>query len=160
MAFRSQSYWRTMASRMGVEMNRTMATSTTPKMKPYAPALDDNLNHTKPRTIKGEFIPMYAAMGSIVLALSFVFISAKQQLAYSPSVHLSKRRRGSFPEFSDPDYAIDESDKFIKKSFFRKIAHLQDVDSPIPNPIKGDITTRSNQAESLKSVGVDPSRRF
>ncbi|KAL5700549.1 hypothetical protein ACHQM5_025976 [Ranunculus cassubicifolius] len=160
MAFRSQSVWRTMASRMGVGTNRTIATSTTPKMKPFAPALDDNLNHTKPRTIKGEFVPMYAAMGSIVLALSFVFITAKQQLAYSPSVHLSKKKRGSFPEFSDPDYAIDESDKFIKKSFFRKVAHLQDVDSPIPNPIRGDLRSRSNQTESLKSVGVDPSTRI
>ncbi|KAF5203049.1 Nfu1 iron-sulfur cluster protein [Thalictrum thalictroides] len=155
MAFKSIGYLKTMASRMGA--NRTMATSTIPKMKPYAPTLDAQLHHTKPGPIKGESVPVFVAMGSIMLAFSFVFVTAKQHLAYSPAVHVSKKKRGSLPELSDPDSAVDGSDKFIKRSLFRKVAHASNNNPTIPNPIGGDIYTRPVQAETLKSVGVNPS---
>ncbi|PIA41323.1 hypothetical protein AQUCO_02200020v1 [Aquilegia coerulea] len=153
MAFKSMGYLRTMAS-------RTMATSTIPKMKPYAPTVDAQLHNTKPGPIKGESVPVYATMGAIMLAFSFVFVTAKQHLAYSPAVHISKKKRSSLPELSDPDSAVDGSEKFVKRSLFRKVAHAKSNNPTIPNPIRGDVYTRPVQAETLKSVGVNPSTRI
>ncbi|KAF8390769.1 hypothetical protein HHK36_025297 [Tetracentron sinense] len=161
MAFRATSYWRSMLSRLGG--NRSFATSTAPKMKPFAPTAGFARAHgTKPRAaIKGEFVPVYVALGLIVLSLSIGAHTAKQQLLYCPSVRVNKKRRETLPEVVEPDHVVEEADKFITKSFFRKVAHIQefDHDPAISDPIRGDVFAMpiKAKAETLKSVGVDPS---
>lgn len=96
------------------------------------------------RVIRGDFVPVYVALGMIMLSMSFGLNCAKQQLLYAPNVFVSKKKRETFPEVNDPDYVVDEADKFITKSFFRRIAHVQefDKDKVMSNPISGDALKR------------------
>jgi len=55
---------------------------------------------------------------------------------------------------------VDEADKFIKKSFFRKVAHVQEFDHNglqyLPDPSRKDVFAQKPRAETLKDVGIDP----
>ncbi|CAH9082921.1 unnamed protein product [Cuscuta europaea] len=110
--------------------------------------------------LKGEFFPVYVAVGMIALAAGFGIHTARHQLGRSPNVHLKKSRRETVAEVVEPDQVVDDANNFIKKSFFRKVAHVQhDFDSTqpiIPDPIRGDVLAREPKAETLKSVGVNP----
>ncbi|KAK2974144.1 hypothetical protein RJ640_021435 [Escallonia rubra] len=136
----------------------TFVTSTLPRMKSYAPASD--LGHhedTKPRA--GEFMPVYVAVGMVLLSVSIGTFTALHHLRHSPNVHVRKSRRETMPELCDPDRTVKEGDEFIKKSFFRKVAHVQDFnlkDPVMPDPIRGDALASELRAETLKSVGIDP----
>ncbi|GAV82585.1 hypothetical protein CFOL_v3_26036 [Cephalotus follicularis] len=83
--------------------------------------------------------PLYMVMGMVVLAVTIATHTAKQQLRHSPTVHVNKKRRESMPEVYDPDRTVASADKFINKSFLRKVAHIQDnnnilEDTTRPNP--------------------------
>lgn len=60
----------------------------------------------------------------------------------APGVYVKKSRRETVPEVDDPDQQLDYADRFINKSLFRKIAHVQDYNLPhhnMPDPIRDDI---------------------
>lgn len=103
---------------------------------------------------------MYVVLGLIAVALSFGAHTAKQQLAYSPGVRVSKKRRETLPEVVDPDLVANEADRFINKSLFRRVAHIQDMDAKragISDPTRpSDPFRMPKRVEDLKSVGVDP----
>lgn len=94
-------------------------------------------------TMKAEFTPIYVVLGLVVVAASIGTHTAKQQLMHSPTVHVSKKRRESMPEVEDPDRVISSADKFVNKSFLRKVAHIQDNKPTLPDPIRPDPFTRS-----------------
>ncbi|CAH9092156.1 unnamed protein product [Cuscuta epithymum] len=108
----------------------------------------------------GEFFPVYVAVRMIALAAGFGIHTARHQLSRSPNVHLKKSRRETVPEVVEPDRVVDDAHNFIKKSFFRKVAHVQHhfdaAQQTIPDPIRGDVLAREPKAETLKSVGVNP----
>ncbi|PIA41322.1 hypothetical protein AQUCO_02200019v1 [Aquilegia coerulea] len=149
MAFRTMTNLRRMMN--GVSANggsRSYATSMTNPVK----ATVDELRK------KGDFVPIYVALGMIMLSLSFGAHTALHHLTYSTDVHVSKKKREELPEVEEPEYVVDEAIKFMKKSFFRKVAHIQDHfhrDEVIPNPIKGDVYTRPVKVETLKPVELD-----
>lgn len=94
--------------------------------------------------MKGDFVPVYVALGLIALSVGFGFQTAMHQLKRAPNVSVKKSRRETIPEVTEPEEVVDEADKFIKKSFFRKVAHVQEFDhqSVIPDPIRGDALAR------------------
>lgn len=144
--------------------NATYATSTTPKTKAYAPTADygqfqDHHQGKSKLAVKGDFVPVYVAIGLIFLSVGLGLHTAKQQLFHSPTVRVSKKTRETLPEVVDPDKVVDESEKFLKKSFFRKVAHVQEFDNgdhPMRDPIRKDAYAYKPHVETLKSVGVDP----
>ncbi|KAH6786041.1 hypothetical protein C2S51_038496 [Perilla frutescens var. frutescens] len=78
--------------------------------------------------------------------------TATQHFFRSPSVHVTKRNRGSMPEVDQPDVSIRSGDNLINKSFLRKVGHLQDKqygDETVAN-----IYTRSRESDTLQTVGV------
>ncbi|CAK7336874.1 unnamed protein product [Dovyalis caffra] len=163
MAFRSMGYWKSMASRL--RGTATYATSTPPKLKSYAPAADQfgHQYHQESKLgkkIKGDFVPVYVALGMIAVSTSLGLYTAKQQVLYAPNVRVKKKTRETIPEVVDPDKVVDEADKFIKKSFFRKVAHVQEFDHDglqyLPDHIHKDALAHKPHAETLKDVGVDP----
>lgn len=82
-----------------------------------------------------------------------------QQMGRAPGVYVRKSRRETVPEVDDPEESLEYADRFMNKSFFRKIAHVQDYDHPrynMPDPIHDDVYARRPRTETLKSVGVDP----
>ncbi|KAJ0053089.1 hypothetical protein Pint_01308 [Pistacia integerrima] len=164
MAFRSMSYLRSMMRGIRGSNSATYATSTTPKLKAYAPTADyghfqEHQQRSKTKAIRGDFVPVYVAIGMIVLSTTLGLHTVMQQLRYSPGVRVKKKERETLPEVFLPDKVVDEADKFKKKSFFRKVAHVQEFeygDHSISDPIRKDAFAHKPRAETLKSVGVDP----
>ncbi|XP_059448903.1 uncharacterized protein LOC132180074 isoform X2 [Corylus avellana] len=149
---------KSMLTRLGG--NRWFASSTTPKMKLFTPTVDathaDKLSSRM--AMRAEFAPIYMVMGMVVVAMSIATHTAKQQLMHSPAVHVSKKRRESLPEVEDPDGVLSSADKFVNKSFLRKVAHIQDSKPTLPDPVRPNPFTRPRNADTLKSAGVDPAR--
>ncbi|KAI8529305.1 hypothetical protein RHMOL_Rhmol12G0215000 [Rhododendron molle] len=150
-----------MLSRLGAGKSPTFATSTTPKMKAFALPLD--LGHGKdakqgaPPPLKGDFVPVYVALGLIGLSATLGMYTAMHQLSRAPNVRVRKSLRETIPEVVVPELTVEEGDKFIKKSWFRKLAHIQEKDDPIvPTHVNCEILVKPPKAETLKDVGVDP----
>ncbi|GFP91724.1 hypothetical protein PHJA_001316400 [Phtheirospermum japonicum] len=64
--------------------------------------------------------------GMVSIACIIGIHTAKQQLLYSPSVQVTKKRRECIPEVDSPDAVMRSADKFMSKSFLRKVGHIQD----------------------------------
>ncbi|KAI4336413.1 hypothetical protein L6164_014944 [Bauhinia variegata] len=170
MAFRStMGRWKTLMSNgiRGGSKASAYATSTTPKMKAYAPTVDygyaqQHQQGKSSRPVKGDYVPVYVAIGMIALSTSLGLHTAWQQLRHSPTVRVKKQRRETLPEVVEPEHVVEESEKFLNKSFFRKVAHVQEYYNPekqvIPDPIRKDAYAHPPRVETLKSVGVDPAQ--
>jgi len=92
--------------------------------------------------MKGEYAPIYIVMGMVAVVVSIATHTAKQQLLHSPMVNCSKKKRESIPEVEDPDTVITSADKFINKSFLRKVAHIQSDTKTLSDPVHPDPFTR------------------
>ncbi|KAK9684380.1 hypothetical protein RND81_10G205900 [Saponaria officinalis] len=127
-----------------------------PKMKAYASTAggeEGDASQGKPRA---RYTPVYVALGMISLAVVLGLHTAKQQFMHAPAVRVKKSRRETVPEVMEPEHVAKESENFMKKSLFRKVAHVQEFNTPLDDPIHGNPLTRDSRVESLKSVGVDP----
>ncbi|KAL9335497.1 hypothetical protein Peur_072678 [Populus x canadensis] len=141
MAFRSTGYWKWMTSRL---RGNAHATSTSPKRQVYAgPAADfgylDFVEEGRKTSVKADFT--YTG------------------LLKAPNVRVKKKLRETIPEVVVPDKVVDEGKKFVEKSFYRKAAHVQEFEIGIqymPNPICKDVYAHPLNAETLKSVGIEP----
>ncbi|KAK2634739.1 hypothetical protein Ddye_029531 [Dipteronia dyeriana] len=147
MAFRG--YWRSMVSRLGGgNGNRSFATSNSA-----------HANHSYNKyAVTGEFAPVYMVLGLLTVALTIGTHTAKQQLVHCPNVSVSKKKRRSLSEVEDPDRAVNSSDKFLNKSFLRKMANIQEHNRVLPDSARPDPFTAPRKVETLKTVGVNPSR--
>ncbi|XP_027125280.1 uncharacterized protein LOC113768459 isoform X2 [Coffea eugenioides] len=128
-------------------------------MKAFVPTADLALPpEIKARAKKGDFAPMFMAIGMIGLSTSLGMYIALKELRSGPNVYVKKSRRETIPEVVEPEHVLEESEKFMKRSIFRKLAHINDKarEQVIPNPIRGDIYSRPPRAETLKDMGVDP----
>ncbi|KAG9447317.1 hypothetical protein H6P81_013445 [Aristolochia fimbriata] len=154
MALRVTGYWRTLLTRMAG--NRSMATSTAQKMKPMTGRSETVDSHRpKHKALKGEYAPIAIVLGMCGVAVAMAMHSAKQQLLHHPGVTISKKRRESLMEADNPDKALKEANKFLTKSFLRRVAHIQDSNEPVvPDSIHGDVFASEKKAVTLKSVGV------
>ncbi|XP_057472790.1 uncharacterized protein LOC130761323 [Actinidia eriantha] len=159
MVFRTPSYLKSVVSRLGGKSSNTFATRTAPKSKAYAPALELGLRQdaTKPHPVTGDFVPVFVAVGMMVMSASLGLYTGLHQLSRAPNVFVRKSRRETMAEVVEPDHVVEDADKFIKKSFFRKVAHIQAPPEPlVPIHQPCEILTRPPRADTLKSVGVDP----
>ncbi|XVF54807.1 hypothetical protein PTKIN_Ptkin05aG0211400 [Pterospermum kingtungense] len=165
MAFRLTGYMKQIIAST-LRGKATYATSTPPKLTPYSPTANFG-RYTQdakpPKKVRGDFVPIYVAIGMIALSTMLGLHTAMQQLKNSPQVRVNKKRRETLPEVEEPDRVLDEVDKLMKQSFFRKVAHVQedrDVDFTVDDPaVRSDIFVHKPQAETLKSVGVNPKFR-
>ncbi|KAL7099524.1 hypothetical protein ACP275_09G089300 [Erythranthe tilingii] len=157
MAFTKAAYWKSMAGNYS-----SFTTLTSSKMKPYSPTADNFVpspgGGIKSKLPKGGFAPVFVAVGMIALSASFGVYTAVHQLRRNPSVSVRKSRRETIPEVVEPEHVAEEAEKFVKQSFFRKVAHVQDFDRQevMSDPIRGDVFTRPVRVETLKDVGVEP----
>uniref|UniRef100_A0ACD5ZCC4 Uncharacterized protein n=1 Tax=Avena sativa TaxID=4498 RepID=A0ACD5ZCC4_AVESA len=104
----------------------------------------------------GDYVPLYVALGMIGLSVTLGLHTARQQLAHAPNVRLDKRKRETVAEVADPDLALDDAERFVGSSVFRKVAHVQDdrsLTAGVADPV-ADYPVR--KAVTLKDVGVDP----
>ncbi|KAH7683372.1 hypothetical protein IHE45_05G178000 [Dioscorea alata] len=141
MASRAVNYWRS--------ITRSKSTAASP------------LPHFAEESKGGrmDFIPVYVALGLIMLSVTCGLHTAKQHVLYDPSVRVHKKRRETIPELVEPDRVVNESDRYINKSLFRHVAHLQDFDAVrtgISDPTRGETINKSRRVVTLKEAGVDP----
>lgn len=125
-------------------------------MKAFAAGTAD-LGHKSGSSKARDYMPVSVSIGLIFLSISFGLYTARHQILHSPGVHVKKSRRETIPEVVEPETVTHESEEFLTKSFFRKIAHVQDFDIVIPNKPGKDSFSYRPKVETLKSVGVDPS---
>ncbi|KAL3732134.1 hypothetical protein ACJRO7_028902 [Eucalyptus globulus] len=161
MAFRSPSRLYLMLHRArGVSAGTSYATATAPKLKAYAPSAPADVGRAEQRAGKpwGSYVPVCVAAGMILLAATLGLHTMKQQIMHSPAVRVNKSRRETVPEVVEPERVVEESENFLTRSFFRKVAHVQDVNpgEAVPDPIRKDAYAHPPKAETLRSVGVDP----
>lgn len=146
-----------------VQRLRAYTTATTPRSKAYSPAATE-YGSQRPATTtttaatKGDFIPIYVSIGMISLSVSFGLYTAYLHLHENPGVRVKKKTRETVPEVEDPDKVLNEADRFANRSWFRKIAHVQEFDKHdvVPDPIRKDQFAHKPRAVTLKDVGVDP----
>uniref|UniRef100_A0A7N0UA20 Uncharacterized protein n=1 Tax=Kalanchoe fedtschenkoi TaxID=63787 RepID=A0A7N0UA20_KALFE len=156
MAFRAALTSNMRSSRMlsgGVARRSFAASSTLDAAEPH------QLHHKTSTAwaAKADFAPIYMVLGMVVVAVSIGVHTAKQQIMHAPGVKVAKKKRETISEIDDPDVTVSSADKFISKSFLRKVAHIQE--SERPDPSRGNPFTSPRNAETLKSVGIDPSIR-
>jgi len=104
----------------------------------------------------GDYVPVYVMLGMIGVSVTLGLHTARQQLAHAPNVRLDKRKRETVAEVADPDLALDDAERFVGSSVFRKVAHVQDdrsLTAGVADPV-ADYPGR--KAVTLKDVGVDP----
>ncbi|CAI0380152.1 unnamed protein product [Linum tenue] len=97
MAFSSTGLWKRSLNSLGGGKNtNTFAISTLPKMKPYSLAADRHQFVRKSSSSsswwppRGEYAPVYVALGFIVLSASMGLHMVAHQILYSPSVRVKK----------------------------------------------------------------------
>ncbi|GMP82007.1 hypothetical protein CsSME_00036502 [Camellia sinensis var. sinensis] len=160
----ARHYWRSILVGNGTGGARLFASSTTPKMKHFNPTVDSIHSHHPPSksrmaALKGDFVPIAVVFG-LVMALAIGVHTTKQQLFHSPAVQINKKKRESILEVEDPDYIMVDSNKFLNKSFLRKVTHIQDHDPTQTNPSRPNILHSSHNitifltSTSPKSVGA------
>ncbi|KAJ4720353.1 NADH-ubiquinone reductase complex 1 MLRQ subunit [Melia azedarach] len=136
MASRATGYWRSMLTRVGG--SRPFATSTRLKMAQTTGNSAQASHSYNKFSATGEFAPVYVVLGMLMIALSIGAHTAKQQIAHCPNVCVTKKKRGSISEVEEPDHVVTTADKFVNKSFLRKVAHIQDHNRTIPDPVRPD----------------------
>lgn len=144
-----------------VQRLRNYTTAKTPRSKAYSTTATDyggQRTSTTTTATKGDFIPVYVSIGLISLSVSFGVYTAYLHLHENPSVRVNKKIRETVPEIEDPDRVLNEADRFANRSWFRKIAHIQEFDKQdvISDPIRKDQFAHKPRAVTLKDVGVDP----
>ncbi|KAG0485723.1 hypothetical protein HPP92_009802 [Vanilla planifolia] len=77
----------------------------------------------------GDLVVLYVPLGLVLLGLTMGAYTAQRQLASSPSVRINKKRRGTVPEVDEPEHVAGEAERFVNRSFFRSVAHVQDFDA-------------------------------
>ncbi|KAL0354925.1 UNVERIFIED_CONTAM: hypothetical protein Sradi_3939400 [Sesamum radiatum] len=103
----------------------SFTTSTSPKLKAYAPTADHYLPSPSPGGIKfkvpkGDYVPVFVAVGMIALSVSFGTYTIYHQLSRNPQVYLKKSRRETIPEVVEPEQVAEEAEKYVKESFFQE----------------------------------------
>ncbi|KAM4081610.1 hypothetical protein ACJW30_11G105100 [Castanea mollissima] len=138
--------------------NRSFATSTAPQFAPTVDAAHAD-NSLISRLVglfllglKFELAPLYVLLGIVGVGVTIGIHTMKQQLMHSPTVPVNKKRRVSVLEVEDPEAIINNSDKFVRHSFLRKVAHIQDHKPVLPDARRTNPYTRPRTAETLKTV--------
>jgi hypothetical protein len=75
---------------------------------------------------RGDYVPVYVALGMVALSVTLGLHTARQQLAHAPNVWVDKKKREAVPEVAAPELVLDEAERFVDRSLFRKVAHVQD----------------------------------
>ncbi|GJN25455.1 hypothetical protein PR202_gb13283 [Eleusine coracana subsp. coracana] len=89
------------------------------------------------------------------MSVSLGLGTARQQLAHAPNVRVDKKKRAqTVPEVAAPDLALDEAERFVGKSLFRKVAHVQDDRSLAAGGVADPVTDYpGRKAVTLKGRG-------
>ncbi|XP_021771855.1 uncharacterized protein LOC110735997 [Chenopodium quinoa] len=107
----------------------------------------------KSKWIRADFAPIYIVAGFVIIAGGIASHTGYQQLVHNPNVYFNKKKREMINELENPMQAVNHGGRYVDNSFLRKVAHVQDKGKEtVPNPVNGNIYTRSRHAETLESI--------
>ncbi|CAA0827348.1 F-box/LRR-repeat protein 14 [Striga hermonthica] len=144
------------------QCTRGLASSTTPRLA----ATSVGAAHHHQSAHSGGFLRRIGAQGPMGVVIGIIggmvglaacigIHTAKQQLLHSPSVQVTKKRRECIPEVESPDDIVSSADKFVHKSFLRKVGRIQERHGHnVDEHARYGHTHGSPGVETLKSVGV------
>ncbi|CAL4981042.1 unnamed protein product [Urochloa decumbens] len=98
-----------------------------------------------------DYVPVYGALGATAFSVTLGLGAAGHELAHAPNVRLDKKKREALPEVAAPDLAVDEADRFRRRSLFRRVARVAGDGRFIA---AGPIAEK--KAVTLKDAGVEP----
>lgn len=150
---RAVTQWRRSILLQANAQTRSLSSSSTRKFSTKTTADEHHdRNNRKAKYLTGEWAPVMVLGGFMAVVVAIAGHSLWQQMAYSPAVHLTKKKRESMPEVYNPDVVVGSADNFVNKSFLRKVGNIQE--KRFHDPSIHDAYTRSREVESLKSVGI------
>ncbi|GAB2235753.1 hypothetical protein Droror1_Dr00026194 [Drosera rotundifolia] len=82
--------------------------------------------------LRSDYAPVYVSLGLILLSTMLGLITVKQHLLHDPGVRVKKSRREKLVEVEEPEVVTVEAERFIKRSFFRRLAVVQQYEVPSP----------------------------
>ncbi|KAL6653090.1 hypothetical protein ACP70R_012015 [Stipagrostis hirtigluma subsp. patula] len=98
-----------------------------------------------------DYVPVYGALGAMAVSVTLGLGTARHELAHAPNVRLDKKKRETVPEVAAPDLAVDEAERLLGRSLFRKVAHIQEDGRALA---AGPLAEK--KAVTLRDAGVDP----
>ncbi|KAK3119049.1 hypothetical protein QOZ80_9BG0712840 [Eleusine coracana subsp. coracana] len=104
-------------------------------------------NKTRPWTY---YVPVCGALGAVAMSATLGLGTAALEVAHAPNVRLDKKKREAVPEVAAPDLAVDEAERFLRSSLFRRAARVVLGDAAAPGPVA------EKKAVTLKDAGVEP----
>ncbi|CAD6256886.1 unnamed protein product [Miscanthus lutarioriparius] len=152
MAFRAAAGLRATALRRYV---RPTAPASSRSAATAATAAEHHRAGTGGKLPRGDYVPVYVALGLIALSVTLGLHTARQQLAHAPNVWMDKKKRETVPEVVAPELALDEAERFVDRSLFRKVAHVQDDRSLAAGVADPVAEYPTKKAVTLKDVGVE-----
>ncbi|CAO2141841.1 unnamed protein product [Urochloa humidicola] len=105
----------------------------------------------KPTKPWANYVPVYGALGATAFSVTLGLGAAGHELAHAPNVRLDKKKREALPEVAAPELAVDEADRFRRRSLFRRVARIVgDGRFQAAGPVA------EKKAVTLKDAGVEP----
>lgn len=102
-----------------------------------------------------HYVPVCGALGAIAMSATLGLGTAALEVAHAPNVRLDKKKREAVPEVAAPDLAVDETERFLGRSFFRRAARLVqggDDAAAAASPVAKE----KKKAVTLRDAGVEP----
>ncbi|GLJ46234.1 hypothetical protein SUGI_0974010 [Cryptomeria japonica] len=135
MAWRATACWNGILSKY--QKTRQISSYTQFRMQPHhgssSSASHGGVAASGPlRYLKPDFLPIYTILGMTLMAVFLGSLTMKQQLLHSPNVSVDKKKRKSMPEVKDPEFALQKSEDFRNKSFFRRVSHTTQLSKSMP----------------------------
>ncbi|KAJ4825923.1 hypothetical protein Tsubulata_006262 [Turnera subulata] len=118
MAFRANNRWRSVLTRSQWQCSRDFASAAHGRAPPPG----------WKKYFTGDMAPTAVIGGLLVVVLYIGVHSLKQQMLHHPSVHLTKKRRGSLAEVEQPDDLVENTGKFFNNSILRKLGNIKEKD--------------------------------
>ncbi|CAH9086277.1 unnamed protein product [Cuscuta epithymum] len=151
MAF-AATRWRSLINAT-VAPRRQFASSTAPKFAPEV--VGSATGKAKSWLASGDAMPLWMMAGFVSVVLFMGVHTAKNQLIHSPSVQVKKKKRENLVEVDDPKTVVGSADKFVNKSFLRKVGQIQDPETRVlKDPNRRDPFTIPRKYESLDFAGA------
>ncbi|TVT97259.1 hypothetical protein EJB05_57506, partial [Eragrostis curvula] len=95
-----------------------------------------------------DYVPVCGALGAIAMSATLGLGTAAHEVAHAPNVRLDKKKREAVPEFAAPELAVDEAERYLNRSLFRRAARVVQGEGLAPVTAKKAVT--------LKDAGVEP----
>lgn len=99
-------------------------------------------------------MPVCGALGAVAMSATLGLGTAALEVAHAPNVRLDKKKREAVPEVAAPDLAVDEAERFLHSSLFRRAARVVRDGDAAPGPVACVLSSSHARIISHLTSGV------